>query len=146
MAAARRRGLGCVAGRPHRTVTVTGNPPQFQGRGLTLSGLNRGSSIELNCGANRLQIDQPGWIELPLDRDLLAGDLFMNWPLNFLGTNPFPFLVQDFNELLTSYRILERTGVQRVFPAHGKPFSFARVKQSLPRLEALAGKRSTGMA
>ena len=80
------------------------------------------------------------------NRDLLAGDLFMNWPLNFVGTNPFPFLVQDFTDLLNSYRILERTGVQRVFPAHGKPFSFARVKQSLPRLEALAGKRSTGMA
>jgi len=58
------------AGRPDRKVTVRGNPPRFDGRGLTLCGLNRDSSILLDSGANELRVDEPGWTELPLDRDL----------------------------------------------------------------------------
>lgn len=57
------------AGRPDRKVTVRGNPPRFDGRGLTLCGLNRDSSILLDSGANELRVDEPGWTELPLDRD-----------------------------------------------------------------------------
>jgi hypothetical protein len=58
------------ASRPDREVTVRGDPPSVQGRGLTLSGLNPGSSIKLDSGTNELRIDEPGWTELPLDRDL----------------------------------------------------------------------------
>ncbi len=58
------------ASRPDRKVTVRGNPPRFDGRGLTLCGLNRDSSILLDSGTNELRIDEPGWTELPLDRDL----------------------------------------------------------------------------
>ncbi|MFH1264161.1 MAG: hypothetical protein ABIK89_00430, partial [Planctomycetota bacterium] len=58
------------ASRPYREVTVTGNPARFEGRGLTLSGSDPASSIRLEGGANRLGIDAPGWMELPLDRDL----------------------------------------------------------------------------
>jgi len=54
------------AGTPRRAVTVTGSPAHFQGRGLGLTG----SNINLNCGTNRLWIDGPGWMDLPLDRDL----------------------------------------------------------------------------
>ncbi|HUT89078.1 MAG TPA: hypothetical protein VMY37_06265 [Thermoguttaceae bacterium] len=58
------------ASRPDRKVTVRGNPPSFDGRGLTLCGLNRDSGILLDSGKNELRIDEPGWTELPLDRDL----------------------------------------------------------------------------
>jgi len=54
------------AGTPRRAVTVTGSPAHFQGRGLGLTG----SNINLNCGTNRLWIDGPGWMDLPLDCDL----------------------------------------------------------------------------
>lgn len=54
------------ASQPHRTVTVTGSPAHFEARGLGMTG----SNINLNCGTNRLWIDGPGWMDLPMDRDL----------------------------------------------------------------------------
>ncbi len=59
------------ASRPSRRVTVAGNPPRFEGRGLVLSGAESDrSSIELDGQTNKLRIDKPGWMELPLERDL----------------------------------------------------------------------------
>jgi len=54
------------AGKPHAAVTVLGQPAHFEGRGLSLNG----SNINLNRGTNRLWIDGPGRMELPLVRDL----------------------------------------------------------------------------
>ncbi len=54
------------AAEPHAAATVTGRPAQFEGRGLTMTGPN----INLNRGTNRLWIDGPGQMKLPLESDL----------------------------------------------------------------------------
>jgi lipopolysaccharide export system protein LptA len=54
------------AAKPYAAVSVTGPQAHFEGRGLALTGPN----INLNRGTNRLWIDGPGHMELPLDRDL----------------------------------------------------------------------------
>jgi hypothetical protein len=59
------------ASQPYRTVTVTGSPAHFEARGLGLTG----SNINLNCGTNRLWVDGPGWMDLPMDRDLEGREL-----------------------------------------------------------------------
>ncbi len=51
---------------PNAAVTVTGQPAHFEGRGLALTG----SNINLNRGTNRLWIDGPGQMDVPLDSDL----------------------------------------------------------------------------
>ena len=51
---------------PNRTVLVKGQPARFEGRGL--GGLNS-SNIHLDSGANRLWIDGPGQVEVPLSTD-----------------------------------------------------------------------------
>jgi len=52
--------------KPYAAVTVIGKPAHFQGRGLALSGRN----ISLNRGTNRLWVDGPGRMELPLEAGL----------------------------------------------------------------------------
>jgi lipopolysaccharide export system protein LptA len=47
---------------PNAKVTVTGRETRFEGRGMGLSGTN----INLDCGANRLWINGPGQMDLPL--------------------------------------------------------------------------------
>ena len=59
------------ATKPHASVTVVGSPAHFEGRGLGLTG----SNINLNQGTNRLWIDGPGWMDLPLDRDFAGNPL-----------------------------------------------------------------------
>lgn len=54
------------ASRPYLALSVQGQPAHVEARGL---GLN-GSKINLHRGTNRLWIDGPGWMSLPLDRDL----------------------------------------------------------------------------
>jgi len=54
------------ASRPHAAITVVGRPALFEGRGLKLSGGN----INLNRGTNRLWVDGPGELQLPLKRNL----------------------------------------------------------------------------
>lgn len=49
---------------PEATVTVLGRPARFEGRGLGLTGTN----IHLHRGANRLWIDGPGQMDLPLSQ------------------------------------------------------------------------------
>ena len=51
---------------PAASAIVTGRPAHFEGRGLSLTGPN----INLNRGTNRLWIDGPGRMNLPVDRDL----------------------------------------------------------------------------
>ena len=65
----------------HELVTVKGRPAHFEARGLAL----HGSNINLNRGINRLWIDGPGWMELPMDREPQgrpvrdAGPLEIHW-------------------------------------------------------------------
>ena len=55
------------AGLPQTTeVTIQGSPAHVRGRGVSA----RGGVIQLHRGENRLQIDGPGEMQLPLDRDL----------------------------------------------------------------------------
>lgn len=69
------------AGRPYAAVAVTGRLAHFEARGLALNG----SNINLNRGTNRLWIDGPGWMNLPMDRDPQgrpvrdAGPLEIHW-------------------------------------------------------------------
>ncbi len=69
------------AAKPYAAITVTGRPAHFQGRGLGLTGPN----INLNRGTNRLWIDAPGRMDLPIDRDLEgrrlanAGRMQIHW-------------------------------------------------------------------
>lgn len=69
------------AEKPYAAMTVTGRPAHFQGRGLGLTGPN----INLNRGTNRLWIDAPGRMDLPIDRDLEgrrlanAGRMRIHW-------------------------------------------------------------------
>jgi len=48
------------------TATITGRPARFEARGLGLTGTN----IHVNRGTNRLWIDGPGQMDLPLTSDL----------------------------------------------------------------------------
>jgi lipopolysaccharide export system protein LptA len=69
------------ASTPGAAVAVTGQPAHFEARGLELDG----SNINLNRGTNRLWIDGPGWMTLPMDRDMDgrqardAGPLEIHW-------------------------------------------------------------------
>jgi len=51
---------------PQGTVMVTGRPGHFEARGLGLTG----SNINLNRGTNRLWIDGPGQMQLPMNQGL----------------------------------------------------------------------------
>ncbi len=51
---------------PRAAVTVTGDPAQFEGRGMAIESRH----IHLNRGTNRLLIDGAGTMTMPLDRDL----------------------------------------------------------------------------
>lgn len=69
------------ASQPHAAVTVTGRPAHFEARGLGLTG----SNINLNRGTNRLWIDGPGQMDLPMTHDFEgrpirnAGPLRVHW-------------------------------------------------------------------
>ncbi len=52
--------------KPCTAVMVTGEKAHFEGRGMSLDG----SNINLNRGTNRLWVDGPGQMDLPLDKDL----------------------------------------------------------------------------
>jgi len=54
------------ASRPYLALTVQGQPAHVEARGLALNG----PAINLHRGTNRLWIDGPGWMSLPMDRDL----------------------------------------------------------------------------
>ncbi|MCS7305284.1 MAG: hypothetical protein NZ602_09290 [Thermoguttaceae bacterium] len=54
------------ASRPYLALTVEGQPAHVEARGLAL----HGPKINLHRGTNRLWIDGPGWMSLPMDRDL----------------------------------------------------------------------------
>jgi len=54
------------ASKPYAAVTLTGNPAQFEGRGLRLVG----PSIQLNRGTSHLLVAGPGQMELLVPRDL----------------------------------------------------------------------------
>ncbi len=52
--------------KPCTAIMVTGEKAHFQGRGMALDGGN----INLNRGTNRLWVDGPGQMDLPMDKDL----------------------------------------------------------------------------
>jgi hypothetical protein len=52
--------------KPCTAVMVTGDQAHFEGRGMSLDG----SNINLNRGTNRLWVDGPGQMDLPMDKDL----------------------------------------------------------------------------
>ncbi len=54
------------ASKPYAAVTLTGNPAQFEGRGLRLVG----PSIQLNRGTSHLLVAGPGQMEVLVPRDL----------------------------------------------------------------------------
>ena len=54
------------ASKPYAAVTLTGNPAQFEGRGLRLVG----PSIQLNRGTSHLSVAGPGQMEILVPRDL----------------------------------------------------------------------------
>ncbi len=54
------------ASRPYLALTVEGQPAHVEARGLALNG----PKINLHRGTNRLWIEGPGWMNLPMDRDL----------------------------------------------------------------------------
>jgi hypothetical protein len=66
---------------PRAIVTVVGRLAHFEGRALTLDGPN----INLDRGANRLWVEGPGQMVLPVDRDLEGhplprpGELSIGW-------------------------------------------------------------------
>jgi len=70
----------CVfdASKPTMSATVKGNLAHVEGRGMSLSGPN----IHINCGTNKLEVQGPGGMELPLDRD------FQGRPLSRAGILP----------------------------------------------------------
>lgn len=71
------------AATPNATVSVTGQPARFEGRGLGLTGTN----INLNLGANRLWIEGPGQMDAPLSEGMgvpgqpvaMPGVLTIDW-------------------------------------------------------------------
>ena len=75
------------AAEPHAAVTVTGNPAHFEGGGLGLTG----SNINLNRGTNRLWIDGPGQMDVPLDRDLEGRPIQDAGPLTILWQTRMSF-------------------------------------------------------
>ncbi len=61
----------------------------------------------------------------------LVGDTVMHWPLNFLGANPFPILIQDHIALKASWAKIEASGAKRLFPSHGKPIDVESLASSI---------------
>jgi hypothetical protein len=51
---------------PAATALVTGSPAHFEGRGINLNG----SNIHLHRGQNRVWVEGPGWMLVPMDKDL----------------------------------------------------------------------------
>jgi hypothetical protein len=51
--------------KPCTAIMVTGEKAHFEGRGMSLDG----SNINLNRGTNRLWVDGPGQMDLPMDKD-----------------------------------------------------------------------------
>jgi lipopolysaccharide export system protein LptA len=67
---------------PSATVSIVGNPAHFEGRGIALNGAN----IHLDRGANRLWIDGPGRMDLPLSSQAAGQALMPGQPINMQGT------------------------------------------------------------
>jgi len=67
---------------PTAVVNVTGGPAHFEGRGLGLTG----SNINLNRGTNRLWIDGPGRMDLPLSNNTAGQTLIPGQPTAMSGT------------------------------------------------------------
>jgi hypothetical protein len=51
---------------PAATALVTGSPAHFEGRGINLNG----SNIHLHRGQNRVWVEGPGWMLVPMDKNL----------------------------------------------------------------------------
>ncbi len=125
------------ASRPHAAVAVTGRTAHFEARGL---GLN-GSNINLNRGTNRLWIDGPGWMTLPMDRDPRgrpladAGPLEVHWQarMDFDGRT----VRFDESVVATSRHYHLRTETLEV--GFSEPVRFSETRQDArPEIQTLA--------
>jgi len=65
------------ASKPYAAVTLSGNPAQFEGRGLRLVG----PSIQLNRGTSHLSVAGPGQMEILVPRDLQGRPIPGGMPL-----------------------------------------------------------------
>ena len=65
------------------------------------------------------------------DRTLIAGDTFANIPLNLFKTNPFPFIYEDKQALLRSWKTIVAKTPAEIIPSHGRPLSLSAVKKAL---------------
>ncbi len=68
----------------------------------------------------------------------LVGDLAANLP----GLTVYPPFAEMPDEIYSSWDLILRQGAQNIFPAHGRPFSINRIKNSLEKLNCF----SYGMA
>ena len=126
-------------------VTVTGRPAQFDGRGLGLIG----SNINLDRGANRLWIDGPGQMGLPIKNDLQGqapaapGTLTVDWQrgMDFDGqTARFEQSVVAATSSLQSESETMRFQLQTasMFVKLPRPISFSRPKmEGTPQVEEI---------
>lgn len=62
--------------------------------------------------------------------EAFVGDMAMNGPPLTLGPN-LPIFAEDPDLLKKSWLRLKKIGVEQIYPAHGKPFPFAKIEKKL---------------
>ncbi len=65
------------------------------------------------------------------DRTLIAGDTFANIPLNLFKANPFPFVYEDRQALLRSWKRILSKKPERIVPSHGRTLTVSAIATAL---------------
>jgi hypothetical protein len=110
--------------------TVRGAPARVLGRGLS----TKGGTIRLHRGQNRLRIDGPGEMQLPIDRDLDGNLLAQPQELNITWQDGMDFdgNTVRYNGAVAAATEFQRASAQTMEVDLAEPFDFA---QPQPRQE-----------
>jgi hypothetical protein len=114
------------ANRPQAAADVVGTPAHFQGRGINLSGPN----INLNKGQNRVWVDGPGQMDLPVDHDLEGRPLASpgRVQIDWLRKMTFDGLTAHFEDSVTARQATELLRTQTLEARFRQKVNFADPK------------------
>jgi len=80
-------------------------------------------------GLNGEVLPTPGHTQGSLSVVLTSGEAFVgDLAMNFLGRNNFPIFGESIEELKQSRALIRTTGVDTIYPAHGKPFASSNLQ------------------
>lgn len=119
-------------------ITLTGQPAHFEARGLGLTG----SNINVNRGANRMWIDGPGQMDLPLPPEMQAKTQPPNpsamFPVSWQRGMTFDGRVVRLEQNVVVQTPLQRLCTETMDVQMQQPIRFAESKmQQEPRVEEL---------